>query len=128
MPFNITQAEPLENLISSTLGTNEGPLIADRIVDITDICDRDILAFEQVVINYFSRSTDAATALIEFRFTEGKQSANSSRFGVSTEVELPEQLAAEPGFQMRARLCGCEPLLLAQTMVEFLPTDNPLAA
>lgn len=129
MPYNITQAEPLKNFIS-TLGAEGDELIIDHVVDITDICDRATLPFAQVVLNYFRlEDPEAALVQIEFRERVDEKSSNTTKFGISTDPESTEFLVTDPGFHMRANLCGCEAVELAGVMVENMPTDDyPLAA
>lgn len=124
MPEIITDQEPLEHLWLDLFDSGEEvdiSLAAERIVDISDICDATTIGISQTVIKY-ARAKRGLVAQIQDRYEDGVDS------GVTIHL-FPEELGVagmvtKDYFLQRAHVLGCDVMQLAETIVEFAPSEN----
>jgi hypothetical protein len=121
MPQDITQSEPLQHLRMGQYDNEQEadvPIIAERIVDITDLCQQEIYIVGQVVIKY-GRMAKTIVAQFQQRSQAGLDEGLTIRF-YPYEMGIAGLVTSE-AFLKRSRVIGCDSLLLAETIFEYAP-------
>jgi hypothetical protein len=123
MPTDITGEAPLRDFMMDIpdYGITEVDLTvtADRIIDITDLCENAQRDFEQVVLKYGRHSRGHIS---QFHHRDDSDAVGGTTMHFFYEGGLYD-LATDKSFQSRARIFGCEVATLAQVVIEYAPDD-----
>ena len=125
MPEIITAQEPLAHLLMDLYDNGEHEvdlsIMAERIVDISDICEETIPGLGQIVIKYGSAKR-GLIAQIQDRHEFGKDTGSGMHL-FPDELGVAGMITADY-FIHRARELGCDVMELAETIVGFAPRDD----
>ena len=125
MPEIITGQEPLDHFFMGLYDSGEHEvdlsIIAERIVDISDICDETTIGIGQTVIKY-GRAKRGLIAQIQDRYEFGEDTGSHMHL-------FPDELGVAgmvttDYFIHRARVLGCDVTELAETILEFAPHED----
>lgn len=123
MPRDITREVPLDHL-QMGLRDSDAPdvsIIADKVVDITDLCSMGQIGESQVVFKY-GQAIRGRIIQIQDRCRPGEDSGVAIHFFY--EESGVAGLVAHPSFAMKARILGCDCLQLAETIFDFQPEED----
>ena len=119
MPNDITKSEPLAHLLMGLYDVDTGvSLTAERIIDITDVCQATLKNLGQTIIKY-GMSEAGVIAQLEDRYEHGNSGGAKVHYYPSEMGFVG--LATDEVFLSCARMYGCDALLLAETVFEFMP-------
>lgn len=128
MPKDITTSEPLSHfkmgLYDNWDDEFRSSIIAERIIDITDVCYETQRLVMQAVLKY-GRCQRGAIAQISERYQPGvDQGISQTNIHFFVNEEGVAGLATDDAFLKRASVLGCDSLELAEIICEFNPIDS----
>jgi hypothetical protein len=123
MPEIITSNTPVEHLLMSIFDNDGNQLVAERVIDISDICDETTVGVGQTLIKY-GRTERGLIAQVQDREQYGEDENGSIWHIFPDELGIAGMITADY-FIHRARVLGCNVMQLAETIVVFSPPTEP---